>query len=57
MKKNLFILLLAPLLALFSCKIEKGHNPPVAEKIIFDTDMGSDCDDTGALALLHQLAD
>ncbi len=24
------------------------------EKIIFDTDMGSDCDDVGALALLHQ---
>ena len=26
-------------------------------KIIFDTDMGSDCDDAGALALLHKLAD
>ncbi len=26
------------------------------EKIIFDTDMGSDCDDVGALALLHVLA-
>lgn len=25
-------------------------------KIIFDTDMGSDCDDVGALALLHQFA-
>jgi len=25
-------------------------------KIIFDTDMGSDCDDVGALALLHQYA-
>lgn len=24
-------------------------------KIIFDTDMGSDCDDTGALAVLHNL--
>lgn len=28
-----------------------------AEKIIFDTDMGSDCDDVGALALLHYYAD
>lgn len=26
-------------------------------KIIFDTDMGSDCDDAGALALLHHYAD
>ncbi|WP_020528651.1 hypothetical protein [Flexithrix dorotheae] len=25
-------------------------------KVIFDTDMGSDCDDVGALALLHQYA-
>jgi len=29
--------------------------PPV--RIIFDTDMDSDCDDAGALALLHVLAD
>ncbi len=29
-------------------------NRPV---IIFDTDMGSDVDDAGALALLHRLAD
>ena len=26
-------------------------------KVIFDTDMGSDCDDVGALAYLHSLAD
>lgn len=26
-------------------------------KIIFDTDMGSDCDDAGAMAVLHKLAD
>ena len=30
-------------------------NEPV--KIILDTDMGSDCDDAGALALLHRYAD
>ncbi len=30
---------------------------PQVEKIIFDTDMGSDCDDVGALALLHVYAD
>ncbi len=30
------------------------HKTPA---VIFDTDMGSDCDDTGALAVLHALAD
>jgi hypothetical protein len=36
-----------------------GLNVAGAEpvKIIFDTDMGSDCDDVGALALLHAYAD
>src|SRR5947209_8178268 len=29
--------------------------PPV--KVLFDTDMDSDCDDAGALAILHALAD
>lgn len=33
----------------------KGDKVPVS--IIFDTDIGSDCDDAGALALLHALAD
>ena len=32
-----------------------GSSEPV--KLIFDTDMDSDCDDTGALAMLHALAD
>lgn len=30
---------------------------PTAAPIILDTDMGGDCDDAGALALLHALAD
>jgi hypothetical protein len=37
------------------------HRTPVREnnpvRIILDTDMGSDCDDAGALALLHAYAD
>ncbi len=35
------------------------NNPPLlpTTKIIIDTDMGSDCDDVGALALLHAYAD
>ncbi len=32
-----------------------AHAAPV--KIIFDTDMATDCDDAGALAMLHTLAD
>src|SRR6187455_1068247 len=27
-----------------------------SEKIILDTDFGNDCDDAGALAMLHQMA-
>lgn len=30
---------------------------PKTPAVIFDTDMGSDCDDAGALAVLHALAD
>src|SRR3990170_1863134 len=30
---------------------------PVPVRIIFDTDMDTDCDDAGALAMLHALAD
>jgi hypothetical protein len=30
---------------------------PPRPSVIFDTDMGSDCDDAGALAVLHALAD
>lgn len=32
----------------------RAETPP---RVIFDTDMGSDCDDVGALALLHSYAD
>ena len=35
-------------------RMEKTTDPV---KIILDTDMGSDCDDAGALALLHRYAD
>jgi hypothetical protein len=36
-----------------------GAQPPnpTPPRVIFDTDMGSDCDDAGALAVLHALAD
>ncbi len=44
-----FILLLA--IILFSISLHSQDN------IIFDTDIGSDCDDAGALAVLNKLAD
>lgn len=49
--------LIAALLLCTSCHgiQHQDHDDPV--KIIFDTDMGSDCDDVGALALLHAYAD
>ncbi len=46
--------ILLPLLLLFTLT-HTGQAEPV--RIIFDTDMDTDCDDTGALAMLHALAD
>lgn len=34
-----------------------NHEPPSPVKIIFDTDLGPDYDDVGALAILHAMAD
>lgn len=58
MKLSLVYLSLALLWALFSCNpgSEKG-TVSTKEKIIFDTDMGPDYDDVGAIAVLHALAD
>lgn len=47
-----FTLKLLTFLALLAAT---AHAAPV--KLIFDTDMDSDCDDVGALAMLHVLAD
>jgi hypothetical protein len=44
------------LVFLASCRSTE-HSREMMQKIIFDTDMGSDCDDVGALALLHSYAD
>jgi inosine-uridine nucleoside N-ribohydrolase len=56
MKKDYLILLIL-LLALSGClnNSHKKNNSPV--KIIFDTDLGPDYDDVGALAFLHAMAD
>ncbi|MDD2599050.1 MAG: nucleoside hydrolase [Kiritimatiellae bacterium] len=52
---KLYLLCFAALL----CKqlIAAPTQTPTPIKIIFDTDMDTDCDDAGALAMLHTLAD
>ncbi len=54
-----YALLLYLFVSLFSlttpCADASSHAAPI--KVIFDTDIGSDCDDAGALALLHNYAD
>ena len=50
------ILAIVPLAANALCA-ELGAAEPNTPTVIFDTDIGSDCDDAGALAVLHALAD
>ncbi len=51
-------ILLACLVLTASAGALRGAPPvPSRPSVIFDTDMGSDCDDAGALAVLHALAD
>jgi len=56
--KALLVYLLIPLLVFFSCNSNPQEGAIASpEKIIFDTDMGPDYDDVGAIAILHALAD
>jgi hypothetical protein len=56
LKSFLVTLVICSSLLWSGCSADPGTvNEPV--KIILDTDMGSDCDDAGALALLHRYAD
>src|SRR5687767_2874399 len=45
------------LIVLMCGAVLHSGEPAAVVKIIFDTDMDSDCDDVGALAVLHALAD
>ena len=54
MKRTSIFLLISLLL---SCNETKKDIIPSMEKVIFDTDMGPDFDDVGAIAVLHALAD
>ena len=51
--KNIFLVLI--IIVSVGCEGEPNlkRNTQEVEIVIFDTDMGSDCDDVGALALLH----
>lgn len=55
MKKNVVIIMCTALISiLFSCNSQAGNNKV---NLIFDTDMGPDYDDVGALTVAHALAD
>ncbi|WP_339923582.1 nucleoside hydrolase [uncultured Cyclobacterium sp.] len=55
--KNIPIKRLISSLFLLSILLYVQDSIAQAEKIILDTDMGSDCDDVGAMAVLHHFAD
>lgn len=55
MKKTLFILIIC-ITAFYGCS-DKTKKAALPVKIIFDTDLGPDYDDVGALAFLHAMAD
>lgn len=55
MKKSVFV---AFLFIIFSgCSNDKDKNQDASVKIIFDTDLGPDYDDVGAISILHAMAD
>jgi len=56
MKKSISLILLC-LIILYGCSNLSGKKENKPVKIIFDTDMGPDYDDVGALAFLHAMAD
>jgi pyrimidine-specific ribonucleoside hydrolase len=56
MKKLSFLILLT-LTILTGCTNQVRKNSGIPVKIIFDTDLGPDYDDVGALAFLHAMAD
>lgn len=54
--------ILAKIMMAFFCSSPANADAPTGQpphpmRVIFDTDMGSDCDDAGALAILHVYAD
>jgi pyrimidine-specific ribonucleoside hydrolase len=56
-KKTILIFILIYQILFWSCSGQPGQNIVDPVKIIFDTDLGPDYDDVGALAFLHAMAD
>ena len=55
--KLLSSIILLILLILSGCASQSGKKTDKPIKIIFDSDLGPDYDDVGALAFLHAMAD
>ena len=55
--KNFLIAIMVCSLMFFSCSNQSSEKNTKPVKIIFDTDLGPDYDDVGALAFLHAMAD
>ncbi len=55
--KQHYLLILVILLISWNCSNQSGVKSDKVGKIIFDTDLGPDYDDVGALAFLHAMAD
>jgi pyrimidine-specific ribonucleoside hydrolase len=55
--KRILSLMLCCILFFYGCSNQSGEKKIKPIKIIFDTDLGPDYDDVGALAFLHAMAD
>jgi inosine-uridine nucleoside N-ribohydrolase len=55
--RHIFFLILVNLIIFWGCVNKPQEKPHKPGKIIFDTDLGPDYDDVGALAFLHAMAD
>ncbi|MCU0354171.1 MAG: hypothetical protein MUD08_10610 [Cytophagales bacterium] len=54
---SVFILLALPTVATLETYAQSVKNSKPAVNLIFDTDIGPDYDDVGAMAVMHALAD
>lgn len=59
MRSYLSVIARLPLIVIFFCLMSCGQRPKDARvvRVIFDTDMGPDYDDVGAITMLHAFAD